>query len=395
VPSGVAEQGANPAAGSAPEPPGEIGETVPHGLSGAGVVAEVAVALSTLAPQVPVAMAEGLDEVTTIAELQGCQFSQKKLTLEVATHTAGAMEQTLLRVQDDATLDLARREKAAVRLRLTVANRAHRASTMYRCLPTTAHSTFDNPQWAASACLRLGTPFQSARGLATCTCSRTAALDEGFHLLVCPKAGVAAAAHNILQRVMQSTINNFTFCTARLEQFVDHATSLRRLDLVVAHVGADAHTVAVDVSSVNPLADSYAVGKPPGGLSAGAGDPRLQTLAAARLSEKRKHDKYDADCKKKGVVFDPFVLELTGGWGASTKTFLKWLREEVERKTPGTAGAVLGRFTKDVACLHRKAVVGRLMESCNRMRKGLQVDWLDTCVDLFDEDLPLLPCVVA
>jgi len=79
----------------------------------------VAAALSTIAPRVPVAMAEGLDEVKTIADLQECQFSQKKLTLEVATHTAGDMEQTLLRV-----LDLPRREKAAVRLRLIVANRA-------------------------------------------------------------------------------------------------------------------------------------------------------------------------------------------------------------------------------------------------------------------------------
>ena len=31
------------------------------------------------------------------------------------------------------------------------------------------------------------------------------------------------------------------------------------------------------------------------------------------------------------------------------------------------------------------------MESCNRMRKGKAVDYLDTCVDRFDEDLPLLP----
>ena len=55
-------------------------------------------------------------------------------------------------------------------------------------------------------------------------------------------------------------------------------------------------------------------------------------------------------------------------------TFLKWLGEEVERKTPGAAGAVLGRFIKDIACLHRKAVVGRLMEACNRMRNGAQVE---------------------
>ena len=159
---------------------------------------------------------------------------------------------------------------------------------------------------------------------------------------------------------------------------------------MVSHVGEDAHTVAVDVSSVNPLADSYAVGPPPAGTPVEA-DPRLQTLTAARQTEKRKHDKYDADCKRKGVVFDPFVLELTGGWGASTKTFLKWLREEVERKTPGAAGAVLGRFTKDIACLHRKAVVGCLMESCNRLRGGKLVPYLDHCVDQFHEGAPLLP----
>jgi len=115
--------GAYAAAGLAPEAQGEAGVLVPHGLSGAGVVGEVAATLSTFARRVPVSMAEGLDEVTTVAELQECQFTQKKLTLEVATHTAGSMEQTLLRVQDDATLDLARREKAAVRLRPIVANR--------------------------------------------------------------------------------------------------------------------------------------------------------------------------------------------------------------------------------------------------------------------------------
>jgi len=61
------------------------------------------------------------------------------------------------------------------------------------------------------------------------------------------------------------------------------------LDLVVFHVGADAHTVAVDVSSANPLADSYTVpvGKPPAGLvelPADAGDTSPNSDCSLRTS---------------------------------------------------------------------------------------------------------------
>jgi hypothetical protein len=87
----------------------------------------------------------------------------------------------------------------------------------------------------------------------------------------------------------------------------------------------------------------------------------LWTTHCSTLSETRKHD---ADCKKKGVVLEPFVLELTGeGAGAlrqgrqlapwpgsellpgSTKTFRVLGRLGAKDARDGRA--VLGRFTKD------------------------------------------------
>jgi len=140
---------------------------------------------------------------------------------------------------------------------------------------------------------------------------------------------------------MQSTIINFTFCTARLEHFVDLGTSLLRLDLV-AHVGADAHTVEKGCLVGEPPCEFVRSGKATSRAFSGGWRPSSPN--SNRRTPVRETQTRQIRCwlQEEGCRVRPFVLNLTGGWGGSTKTFLKWLREEVERKTPGTAGALLG-----------------------------------------------------
>ena len=80
-----------------------------------------------------------------------------------------------------------------------------------------------------------------------------------------------------------------------------------------------------DHSVVDPLAPSY------------VGRSSRTTLAAARLRDKVKRDKYAADAADLGHTLHPISLETTGGFGPHfERLFRDWVR--VEREAEEAAG---------------------------------------------------------
>ena len=133
----------------------------------------------------------------------------------------------------------------------------------------------------------------------------------------------------------------------------------------------------IDVSSKKTLVDSVAF-QP----SHGTDDlePRLRRLHAAGIAEQGKINKYSAQCKKGGWGFEPFVLEVTGGWGERTSKVLKLIGGEAELRHLGSSSLVKRRLIKEVAFVQRKAFVSRVIEKCNASRPLVLVDHYDAWV---------------
>ena len=94
-------------------------------------------------------------------------------------------------------------------------------------------------------------------------------------------------------------------------------------------------------------------------------NPLLRPLRHAQLREKEKMDKYEDILKKQNIAFSPFVLESTGGWGASTRLILNLLKEQFKQRCHNfPVGITMNKFVKDVSFAHRRALVNAVVRTC-------------------------------
>ena len=242
----------------------------------------------------------------------------------------------------------------------------------------------DNRIWSGSTPLRLSTPFPCAKGLSECHKCK-APVDGGFHFLVCRSAQAANHAHNMVLHQMAHILRGSTYSKITLEPMVERGVSQMRADLCIDTSVFDTRCM-VDVSSKNPLVDSVAFKPAHGAVNV---DHRLHRLHAAGIAEQDKINKYSARCKERNWGFEPFVLEVTGGWGERTSKVLKLIGHQAGFRNPGTSSLVQRKLIKEVAFTHRRAFVSRVFAMCDAARPSVVVGHHEAWVDSYRAHHPI------
>lgn len=172
-----------------------------------------------------------------------------------------------------------------------------------------------------AARIRLGlTPHEAIR---TCQCG-TSLTGDPYHFLNCKLLlGTSTVRHNtILQALTKVATSLHTPVTT--EPIVDHKDNSR----ADAMFHFRAKPAIIDVAVINPLASSY------------IRDAQV-TLGAAKKREKNKNRKYLQRAVDSRLLFYPFVMEATGGFGPNAEAFIQEFTDDI--LCGGTQALVPGR----------------------------------------------------
>ena len=141
-----------------------------------------------------------------------------------------------------------------------------------------------------------------------CTTANAMSDVFGDHDAVCPGGGRLVRRHNRVRDVIHDAAAR-ALLAPREEAANTIHTGERPADVLIPHwIGPKA--MCIDVSIVSPHGRS-ALGR--------------TTTTAAEQAKKLKVSKYRAWCE---MLFTPFILETTGGWGAQTKHIITRLARE-------------------------------------------------------------------
>jgi hypothetical protein len=180
------------------------------------------------------------------------------------------------------------------------------AGAWLNALPEHPSCAMRDDEFRAAVCTRLGVRVRQFPA-AECPCgARLESDDATNHSLGCARLKHSVSSrHNAVQQVLAETLR-----AAGASVQLEPPTGIddRRLDLIVT---AGSRRWALDVSLVNPSMPSY--------VAAGTGTRAGAVCAAA---EQEKIEKYDADARRLGCTFRPFVLDVYGHFGVLARKFL-------------------------------------------------------------------------
>ena len=137
----------------------------------------------------------------------GQRFDQSILGASIAQVQYSCLRATLMnKIKTDSSLQ----EVATLCLTSLTESTATYAMKTFQALPVNSLTTLTPLEWKTSCELQLLLPFSVAEGLRTCTCSNGVSgnidMQNGIHLLHCPKTGVFRHSHD---RVLHELVRIF------------------------------------------------------------------------------------------------------------------------------------------------------------------------------------------
>jgi hypothetical protein len=221
-------------------------------------------------------------------------------------------------------------------------------------------------------------PFSAATLLKDeeCVCGKDP--QKGWHFIDCNKHGHGKPAHKEMQLILYDFVKRHTAMQAKLEPFVQDKVSVSKEELradlaLTVHSKNGRKTTMIDITSTNPLSESNRKlvrpmiaksDKKHGGLPRGKSfEAIIQTLYAADSREKQKETKYKRACLANDFSFLPVVIEVTGGWGESTKELLSLLREHSRYPSKVRTNFAVAEFIRDLSVGQRKMYIGQILKA--------------------------------
>jgi hypothetical protein len=259
-----------------------------------------------------------------------------------------------------------------------VGARAPYATRSLQVFPSRSEHRFNDHKMRLNLEFTLGAPLGISRDLHRCLHCRDA-LDGGLHLLSCLRGpGLTQTHHSVVGNLEQWIRGTTSFSTEREPRLLDsngeYSRRSLRTDLrVFRRVGPQPST-AFDVSIVNV----HSAATRTAGTSTVAYvshedsstlHPLDVSLRAARVRELDKCSKYQAACaaQPEPSEFAPFVLELTGGWGTSTRRFLDVLSSGASSfYSLGELKSLQQACISSIACSFRHKVLQTLLEQVKK-----------------------------
>ena len=221
---------------------------------------------------------------------------------------------------------------------LAQASRAPEANRLLLVRPSANGSTdIDNTQFHDFCCIRFGLDFDPSSADGDCHACNTpnAILNNPTHYLNCTTSSLNAHIvhrHNDFRDLTRECVNAIGGNSIPESEFALDGTDVRSDgDWIV-----DGKRILWDNACVDPLTTSA-----PQGM-----------LAASLQAETRKRAKYEQRAKEARAEFVPLVVELTGGFGADLRLFIKRLRNIASRKMIMVDPKLhIDSFQDQIACL--------------------------------------------
>jgi len=215
-------------------------------------------------------------------------------------------------------------------------------------------------EWQDLLRYRIGVPVMQAGFCEGCLGRRDAL---GDHAMACASCG-RYARHNALRDALAGELRK-AGSTVTVEEQVPHTEppdrppgpnpqpslrSLRPADLLVSSFRAG-KPLAIDTTVVHPLR-----------ISSDASVRGASVGSFASQAESRKVEKYSAACQHAGLLFMPFGVESTGGWGPKARRLI----QIISSAQASRSGTPMGEVYKSVAATLRESVLSMVAASFGR-----------------------------
>ena len=260
-----------------------------------------------------------LDEApTTVADHLRELETQKGITMVITAEAIQALEDRVESLSRIGNTQANVRKEAVERMASLVSARASEAGIAFQVLPTRVSNTFSASQWVDNVAIRLNIPAPSCVALPrTCTCGLP--MRGGLHLIDCRKAHCRYRTHESLKQSIGDICRRLGIAHKVEPRVSADEQDRTRLDIELYNVPGEkgqVETVGVDVTTVNPLAPSYA-------------ENAKEEGQVAQNAAERKKTKYQEEYQNK---FIPFVVESTGGWAKHNHEFFSILSQHAKKR---------------------------------------------------------------
>ena len=203
---------------------------------------------------------------------------------------------------------------------------------------------------------RLGLPLYESLARCEC-CGKDGVMDaHGLHATLCEKGGGAITRHEAVADALLRAARQGGLRAERETLGLLEGDRRRPGDVTLQQGFLDGRVTAIDVAVVNPLAPSFLqlAARTVGGAAA-----RRQTTKVWKYRE-------DEAVRTGRLAFEPFVVELFGGWGQRAHSIMNRLVSLGAAKLGVGRVQVAQQTARSMGWAFQKAV-GASLESCGRL----------------------------
>jgi hypothetical protein len=132
----------------------------------------------------------------------------------------------------------------------------------------------------------------------------------GVHSLICKKGSDHSERHNTIRNLLFLLASQALLSPKKEVAGLIPCTKKRPGDIVIPR-WHDGRTAAIDVTIISPLQQPFLL------------DTARAGGFASKIAEDAKVQKHGDDCKQHNLIFLPFAMECTGGYGPTASHFLE------------------------------------------------------------------------